>query len=114
MKDFELTPEARRMLFEMAKHLTTLNGAAIVLVLALLEKFAGRPFNPTSVKWTIGWFVFSLLASVCAMFVLVGVETSGKQRARNLLFIALGHIGGFTGFFFGLFNLIFLSLESLG
>jgi hypothetical protein len=114
MDNFELKPEVRKMLFEMAKHLSTLNVAAILLLFALLDKFnAGAINGGVSVKWTFFWFGFSLLVSVCSMFCLVGLELQRKQHIREIVFVGLGHIAGFMSFFFGILNVMFMSWQAL-
>lgn len=90
MSKLELTPEARKMLFEMAKHLTTIDVAGILLVIALIEKFPGQVITRASAAWTIGLFTASLLISVSSMFVLVGMEASRSEKSRDFLFVAFG------------------------
>lgn len=101
--------ETRKMLFEMFKHLTTLDTGVMLITLTILDKFVAHQSRQSFVVV----FVFtgiSLLLSLIAMLSLIMLPTfTLKQRTIAGLFAA----GAIITFIIGMVFLGYLSLQFL-
>lgn len=91
--------QATAFFFEIAKHFTTLNTAAILVFLAVSRE-ADLPL------WIAGLFVFSLIGAVVSMLVTGLIGVSGNRYAVGNIGMAVAVAGFFVGLLYSIFHSI--------
>jgi len=106
--------EGNKILHDTYKHLTTLSTGAILILVALMEKFFQQPKWRLLIGVTLVSLIVSTVTSVATMFfissqVTTGEETGGLLARLIVLLIVLLSCGGFL---LGIIALVVFALRN--
>ncbi|MFT3960502.1 hypothetical protein [Propionivibrio sp.] len=90
------------MVFDFLKHLTTLSSGSILLILALIEKFANEPHLSQSLFRSAAAFCVAILSALVAMAVVAFSVGGEKPSSNEANVLAWGFTIAGVCFFFGI------------
>jgi hypothetical protein len=106
--------ESFKQTFELLKHVTTLSSGAILVILAIAEKFIKEPSLSKSLFQAVSCFLAAILASLIPMTILAISASHGKLSDSEVSVLSWGFGIAALGFFGGMALLALTILRTFG
>jgi hypothetical protein len=105
--------ERRKLVYDFAKHLTTLSAGSLVALVTFFEKFNNRPTSTYLLSISLVLFVVAMLLAALAQFIAAAIVDAINPAPREVSVASGSLVGSMAAFVFAIGSLAAFAIANI-